>query len=437
LVKLAPSKYFSKNTGQIRVLSDIVRVANNITRWIAMRKIDLNDFRVATSETARDINRRIVLNLIRRHQPLSRADLSRFSGLQRSTVSAITEELISERWVMEGVTSAAPRGRKPTALHLNSQRAGIFGVNVRPYVTNMALADLDGRFLVQETVATPLAPDDFVALVGRRVRDLMKQYPGMAYEGVGVSLPGRVDLSSQRFVFAPNLGWQREDLKEQLEQATGLTVELENEANACALSEFWFGQHADNARNLVAVAVSEGIGVGLILNGQLVRGPSGLAGEFGHVAIAENGPKCACGNTGCWEVFASNSAAIRYYNEPAAGGWRGAAAKPSAVKDFDELINLAEHGNPQAGQAIDLMARHLGSGIAMLVTGLAPDLIVVVGEVTRLWDRVGPVISEVVQRRSFTHAATRVVASGPAPLPRLRGIIALVLQKRFGAPAIA
>ncbi len=403
-----------------------------------MRKIDLNDFRVATSGTARDINRRIVLNLIRRHQPVSRADLSRHSGLQRSTVSAIAEELISERWIMEGMPSAAPRGRKPTALHLNSQRAGIFGINVRPYVTNMALANLDGRFLVQETLATPVTPDDFVDLVSERIRELMKQHPEMAYEGIGVSLPGRVDLSSQRFVFAPNLGWKREDLKQQLEMATGLTVELENEANVCALSEFWFGKHADDARNLIAVAISEGIGVGMVLNGQLVRGPSGLAGEFGHISIVENGPKCACGNRGCWEVYASNSAAVRFYNETISkNGRAGALPRPATVKDFDELIKLVEHGNPKAGEAIDQMAQHLGTGIAMLVTGLAPDLIVVVGEVTRLWERVEPIISDVIRRRSFTHATTRMIASGPAPLPRLRGIIAVVLQKRFGVPVIA
>jgi predicted NBD/HSP70 family sugar kinase len=402
-----------------------------------MRKIDLNDFRVATSGTARDINRRIVLNLIRRHQPVSRADLSRHSGLQRSTVSAIAEQLISERWVTEGTASDVPRGRKPMSLYLNSQRAGIFGINVRPFVTNMALANLDGRFLVQETMVTPAAPDDFVDSVGRRVQELMAQYPGMAYEGLGVSLPGRIDLSSQRFVFAPNLGWKRGDLKRRLESATGLSVELENEANVCALSEFWFGRHTDDVRNLIAVAVSEGIGVGMVLNGQLVRGPSGLAGEFGHISIVEDGPKCACGNHGCWEVYASNTAALRYYSEICSKKRNGSLANAPAVKDFDELTGLVEHGNPQAGEAIDQMAQYLGAGIAMLVTGLAPDLIVVVGEVTRLWERVEPIINEVIRQRSFTHASTRMIASGPAPLPRLRGIIALVLQKRFGAPAIA
>ncbi len=404
-----------------------------------MRKIDLNNFQVATSETARDINSRIMLNLVRKHQPISRADLMRQSGLQRSTVSVITEQLIAERWLKEGAVGHLPRGRRPTFLHLNEDRAGIFGVNVRPSTTHMALANLAGRFLSQETLPTPTTPDDFVDQIARRICAQMKERPHMAYEGIGVSLPGRVDLSSQKFVFAPNMGWHEEELKVRLERATGLAVDLENEANACALSEFWFGQHTEGARNLIAVAVSEGIGVGMILNGQLVRGPSGLAGEFGHVALSENGPKCGCGNRGCWEVFASNSAAVRYYKEAhlTARNGRDHSGKRNGNTTFEDVLELAEQGDLKALEALDTMAKYLGQGIAMLVTGLAPEAIVVVGEVTRAWDRVGPIITDVVRRRSLTHARTKITASGPAPQPRLRGIIALVLQKHFGAPTTA
>src|ERR1700679_2469212 len=104
-----------------------------------MHKIDLSNFQVATSETARDINSRIILNLVRKHQPISRADLMRQSGLQRSTVSVITEQLIAERWLREGAVGRLPRGRRPTFLHLNDSRAGIFGINVQPYATDMGL----------------------------------------------------------------------------------------------------------------------------------------------------------------------------------------------------------------------------------------------------------------------------------------------------------
>src|SRR6516162_6538954 len=339
-----------------------------------MRKIDLNNFQVATSETARDINSRIMLNLVRKHQPISRADLMRHSGLQRSTVSVITEQLIAERWLREGEVGQLPRGRRPTFLYLNENRAGIFGINIQPVTTDIGLANLGGHFLALETIPTPHNSAAFVSKFSSYVREQMKQHPMMAYEGIGVSLPGRVDLSSQKFIFAPNLGWHEEDLKERLERATGLPADLENEANACALSEFWFGRHSDSVSNLIAVAVSEGIGVGMILNGQIVRGPSGLAGEFGHVSINENGPKCGCGNRGCWEVFASNSAAVRYYTEAKAAqrnGKNGKNHRHSEVS-FEDLLQLAEQGDLLALDALDRMAHHLGRGIAMLVTGLAP-----------------------------------------------------------------
>lgn len=400
-----------------------------------MRKIDLNNFRVATSETARDINSRIMLNLVRKHQPVSRADLMRYSGLQRSTVSVITEQLIAERWLREGEFGNLPRGRRPTFLHLNEDRAGIFGINIQPCSTDLVLANLAGHFLVEESMPTPDDPDRFIASVGKRIRELMKQHPRIAYEGIGVSLPGRVDLSSQRFVFAPNLGWRETDLKARLQEATGLTVEMENAANACALSEFWFGAYHEGVKNLITVTVSEGIGVGMILNGQLVSGRSGLAGEFGHVPLNELGPKCRCGNQGCWEVYASNTAAVRYYTEARATRTNSSAAPANLT--FQDVLRLAGSGDSDAGQALEQMARYLGKGAAMLVNGLAPDVIVFVGEVTRVWDRIGPIIVEVANQRSSTHATTRIIASDPVTKPRIRGIIALVLQRHFGAPSIA
>lgn len=404
-----------------------------------MRKIDLTNFQVATSETARDINRRIVLNLIRQHQPISRADLARQSGLQRSTVSLITEQLIEERWVTEGAIGHAPRGRKPRFLHLNKERVGIIGVNLRPTMTTIALADVDAHFIAQESLPTTNKPEPFIRELSSRLRHLIKTHPEIAYEGIGLSLPGRVDLASQRLVFAPNLGWGEVDLKTPLEKATGLPVELENAANACALAEIWFGQHTQGVHNLLAITVSEGIGSGLILNGQLVRGTTGAAGEFGHITIVEDGVECRCGNHGCWEMYASNSAAVRYYAQATSRRRNGAvrAARSEAVLTFEDVLRRVGQGDPKANEAIQQMAHYLGVGIALLVTGLAPDVIVVVGEVTGVWSQVGPIITEMVQRRSFTHATTRIVPTDPLAQPRLRGAIALILQKHFGAPSVA
>lgn len=400
-----------------------------------MRNIDLSDFQVATSETARDINRRIVLNLIRRRQPISRADLARHSGLQRSTVSAITDQLIAERWVMEGAMGQLPRGRKPRFLQLNATRTGIIGINVRPITTTIALAGLDTRFIAQESMPTLKKSTAFVEELIRRVKNLMETHPEISYEGIGVSVPGRVDLNSQEMVFAPNLNWGRMNLKTPLEKATGLPVELENAANACALAELWSGQHAEGTRNLVAVTVSEGIGVGMILNGQLVRGSQGMAGEFGHVSVSEQGVQCRCGNLGCWEIMASSSAAIRYYTQ--ATGSTTSPRSHGLNPTFENILRLAQQGDQKAALALDKMAHYLGAGTAMLVTGLAPDAIMFVGEFTQAWSRMGPIIQQVLKQRSQTRAATRILPADETAQPRLRGAIALVLQKHFGAPSIA
>ena len=400
-----------------------------------MRRIDLSNFQVATSETARDINRRIVLNLIRTHQPISRADLARHSGLQRSTVSVIAEQLIQERWITEGANGHTPRGRRPTFLHLNKERVGIIGINIRPVLTKLALADLDANFLAQDSLATPQDPKQFISELVPRVRKLMGARAELTCEGIGVSLPGRVDLATKRLVFAPNLGWRDVDLKTPLEKATKLPVELENAANSCALSEICFGRRAEGLRNLVVVTVSEGIGCGLILNHQLVQGSTGTAGEFGHAALVPDGLECSCGNRGCWEMYASNKAAVRYYSQAASSKRRSTADERTI--SFEHLLRLAEQNDTKAVDALQQMANYLGRGIAPLVAGLAPDMIVIVGEVTRAWNKVGPIIKETVRQHSFTRAETQIVPSDPITQPRLRGTIALVLLKHFGAPAVA
>jgi predicted NBD/HSP70 family sugar kinase len=390
-----------------------------------MRRIDFTNTQVASSETARDINRSVVLNLIRRRQPISRADLARASGLQRSTVSLITEQLIEESWVINGPTGRLPRGRRPTFLRLNERRA-ILVADIRPAQTTVALADVNGRFLSQ--VAFPTSQDGpaDAANIGKRIHQLMQSHPKLIFEGVGVSLPGRFDEATGRLIFAPNLKWREFDLKTSIEKATGLSVELENAANACALAEVWFG-HAEHIRDMVVVTVSEGIGTGIFLNGQLMRGAHGMAGEFGHIALDPAGPKCTCGGNGCWEVFGSNRAALRYYHASGVG---------SDDLSFQDLLALANAGDALAVESLEKMAKALGRGMRMLVAGLAPTEIVVVGECTSQWNRFGPAIeAEVASGVRFGKPPRIRPAEGNTA--RLRGTVALVLQKHFGPSAIS
>jgi predicted NBD/HSP70 family sugar kinase len=397
---------------------------------VPVRQVNLNPLRAASNETARDINRRIVLNLIRTGQPISRADLARRSGLQRSTVSLITEELIADKWVIEGPMGRLPRGRRPTFLHLNDQRA-VICVDIRPSRITLGVADVNGGFTSQEELPTPSDPAVAVKELGRRIRAIVKAQPQKGFEGVGVSLPGRVDLSSHHLVFAPNLGWPLTDLKTPLERATGLEVELENAANACALSEMWF--NSTQIRDLVAVTVSEGIGTGILAQGQLVSGRRGMAGEFGHVPLDPEGPRCSCGSKGCWEVLASNTAALRYYFESRAQNSRADAGRLT----FQDLLRLAEQGDVLAGRALNRMAAQLGRGARMIVGGLAPEAIIFIGEFTAAWERFRPIIDAEIQAQTLSSVPTLLLTGRDGATARVRGTMVLVLQKHFGAPLSA
>ena len=172
-----------------------------------MHKINLSKFQVATNVTVRDINSRIMLNLVRRHQPVSRADLMRYSGLQRSTVSVIAGRLIADRWLKEGAVGNLPRGRRPTFLHLNPERCGVIGVDVQPARTTLAVSNMDSQFSALESMPTARDPSEFIARLSHRITDLIRAHPKKSYEGVGISLPGRIEVGSERLIFAPTLGW--------------------------------------------------------------------------------------------------------------------------------------------------------------------------------------------------------------------------------------
>lgn len=387
-----------------------------------MRRLNFTNTQVASSETARDINRGVLLNLIRRRQPISRADLARLSGLQRSTVSLIIEQLIEEKWVVNGPLGRLPRGRRPTFLRLNDRRA-IVVADLRPNQTTVAIADVNGRFLSQEAMQTSSHPAKTAAKLASLIKHQMQSHPELVFEGIGISLPGRVDADSDRIVFAPNLKWPEFNLKAPLEQATGMRVEMENAANACVLAEVWFGQR-EIVRDMVVVTVSEGIGTGIFVNHHLATGLNGMSGEFGHVPLDPAGPQCSCGSRGCWEVFGSNRAALRYYNESAA---------ESSDLDFHDLLQLAESGDALAVKALDQMAHAVGRGMRMIVAGLAPEEIVVVGEFTRLWPRLGPIIQEEVKAAVLVGKPPRVRPASDPRMARLRGTVAMVLQKHFGA----
>jgi predicted NBD/HSP70 family sugar kinase len=404
-----------------------------------MRRIHPESFRVAKRGTPRRINRQIALTLIRTRQPISRADLARRMGVRRGAVSLIVNELIAERLIFEGAKGEAPRGRKPKFLYIDSRDRCIAAVDIRPSRTYLMLTDLVGRPLVgvvsHPTIADPrrCARD-----LGRRILRLLAEHRELGRcEGVGVVVPGMVDLAGSRVLFAPRLGWRDVPLRDLLASATALPVHIENSGKACALSLMW-ASRADTVPpgDIAFVSVSDGLGVGVVVNGELLRGRHNVAGEFAHVPIDVAGAACACGAKGCWEAYVSNFATLaRYFGQPIDQAPRRAEATRFTV---DDLVARAWGGDRQAVAALEETARYLGLGLASVVNVIDPARIYVGGEITRAWELIEGAVRTALGQRTLSPAAGVEIVVVPAEeYPRLRGAAALVVAPAFAAPVVA
>ena len=408
-----------------------------------MRKINIHDFNIATRTTSRDINRQIVLNLVLEHQPLSRADLARRMNVRRGVVTTLVNELIKEGLIYEGATGEAPRGRKPTFLHVRTQNRLVVAVDVRFSRTFLMLSDFGGRQIALEITGTVFSPPELIKVLVKRINSLLRMHKATSScEGIGVAVPGMVDHHTGRILYAPTLGWREVNIRDPLMAATGLPVHVENAAKACALAHMWHSNgSAATVNNFVHVNVSDGVGVGIVLNGELVRGHDNIAGEFGHLPLSIDGPRCMCGAIGCWEAYISNIATLsRYFGhdlstiEP-----RSMLQGEQNTLGINDLIARTRAGDVQAINAIQMTARYLGMGLASVIHAVNPACVYIGGEITSVWDVIENTVLNALAERALTPEAAKTPIRIAASLdyPRLCGAAALVAAPTFAAPRVA
>jgi predicted NBD/HSP70 family sugar kinase len=393
-----------------------------------VRRIDLRKVQTANLHTVREINRQIVLNYVREREPISRATIARETALQRSTISEIVEVLTGEGLVEEIGEGKSTGGRRPTLLRLRTVGAIAIGVNITPTCTTVASSDLAGVVVQQESFPTDPAPAGTLNPIIEIIRKFSAQ---SSIEGVGVSVPGLVTPATGNAIFVPYFKWRDLPIGGIISEATGLPVTIDNDANAVALAELWFGRpEVRDARDFIFVLVADGVGTGIIFDGQVYRGVRGAAGEFGHMIVGSNAPvPCSCGNDDCWEAFASERAATARYNK--LNGRKRAA-------NFPALIDRALEGEAEAKTALTETARYLGIGIANLIVGFSPEAVIVGGEITRAWPLIETVLTEKIERsvRQGVPSA-RILRSTLRGDPALKGALSLVLASKFAGAAAA
>ena len=305
------------------------------------------------------------------------------------------------------------------------------------------VADLLGKPLTGVTrFPTERDPKRLIATLTARIHGMLDDHGGVsACEGVGVAIPGMIEQATMRVMHAPQLGWRNVDLREPLAAAVGLPVQIENSGRACALAQLWAMHTAApglGSGDLVFVTVSDGLGLGVIVHGELLRGRHNAAGEFGHVPLTMDGPRCSCGATGCWEAYVSNRATVaRYFGRPV----ESADPVPAAEQDFtiEDLIARARGGDAGARSAIQATGRYLGAGLISVVSVFDPARVYIGGEITAAWDLIEGEVRAALVGRALTPAAAamelRPVAA--SEYPRLQGAAALFNAAKFAAPVVA
>src|ERR1043166_5281312 len=391
-----------------------------------MRRIDLKKANVARPNTIRDINRQIVLNYVRERGPISRAEIAQETALQRSTVSLIVEEL-KAGGLIEEVSGESTGGRPPILLSLRASDAVAIGVDLGTIRTIVATSDLAGRVLEQEEFPTDPDARQTISLIIESARRFVAR-DGGTIEGIGVSLPGLVDQETGAPIFIPHFRGRDLNVAEEIRSAVGLAVTADNDANAAALAELWFGRpEIREVRDFIMVLVEEGVGTGIVFDGQVYRGKSGAAGEFGHMTIGQDATVArAAGSHRCWEAFASERAALARYAHfrPAPDG--------GAKINFGQLVGLAFEGDCDAKRALKETAYYLGLGIANLIQGLSPEAVIVGGPIVRAWPLIACDVRTAVQESICRGVPpAHIIASTLGAEPTLMGALSLVLTAKF------
>jgi len=327
----------------------------------------------------RKLNTSLILNTLRLHSPISRAELAKQTGLNRSTVSSIVSELMEGQLIQETELQKDRVGRPGMSLELNPNGGAVIGVEIGVDFIQLILTDFIAQPLwqIRVDIPFPTEQDVFLSQVEGFISQAMQiaQSQHLRLLGIGLGVPGLVNIASSELVYAPNLKWHNVPFRQMWVDKFGLPVFVENEANAAAMGEYYFGA-AYEIRDFIFLSVGVGLGGGIMLGGKLFRGSGGFAGEIGHMQVDPQGALCACGRRGCWETRVSPNAVIsKYLSQVSASVDFG----KSVAEKFNTLVNNAQNGDVNAMAVIRDLGKDLGVGAANLVNIFNPRKIVLGG----------------------------------------------------------
>ncbi len=404
-----------------------------------MKKNTLQKKTGAAEETAAAVKTsHILLRLLRAKQPVSRIELAEHVGFNRSTVTDMFKPLIAADVIREQPTAdeAASQGRPRINLVLNDSDNFFVGVNLGVRHSQVGLATLSGEILSEAEFETPAAPAETLALIRKHIEELCGKITGRTLRTIGVSVPGLTDAQRRRLLYAPHLDWHDVAIADALEFSSGSETEktavpviVENNATAAAMYEAHLKMRDSGdglINNFILVRSGTGIGVGLVLDGEVYRGSGrdrGIAGEFGHMTIVADGKSCVCGNRGCWEKYASASSASTLYT-----GERNRLGNNKPPR-FVEIVERAEAGEIRARRTLERIGEYLGIGIANVIMGVGVSHVIVSGRLVYGWKFINEPLKKMIERSIVGKLPGWTIECGEPKGSALGGAIEVAIEE--------
>lgn len=329
-------------------------------------------------EDVQEMNRALVIRLLRRHKTWSRAELARATGLKQATMSNIISDFIRWGLVKETGILDGKKGRRSIGLSLNNEEFRVIGVRLEKHCIKLGLFDLRGaaESVEEQALAVPLDGEAAVARIISGIRSMMARHTHYNFLSVGVAIPGPYVKTEGRMAWVTELpGLDAVPLEKRLTSELTIPVFIEHDAKAGALAKWWLASKHEQSETVIYISVGQGVGAGIVLDGNLLRGASGIAGEIGHMTIDHKGPRCECGNRGCLELYCSSIALLRDLGN----------ARPEVT--LDEVRNAFLSGESWAQSAVEKSAWHLGIGLVNVVIAYGPGRIIIGDEMSRFGEK--------------------------------------------------
>ncbi|HUO08665.1 MAG TPA: ROK family protein [Phycisphaerae bacterium] len=383
-----------------------------------------------------------ILRTIKERGAVSRTDLQHTTGLSWGTITNTTRDLLNRNLIREEGALSTKAGRKPVRLAINPSSHSLIGVDIGRKVIRCLMLSLAGEMLWYDEFAyapneaATEALDRAAALVQRAME--MPAVSSRICLGVGVSAPGAIDVRNGTMRFAPQMpAWKNVPVRQILQGQLTPRVYIEHDPNCLAMAERWFGE-AGHAEDVLCVNLGEGVGMGILFQGEVFRGSQQLAGEFGHITLDPNGPLCACGDRGCVESYCSIPAIIDYVRSvPDQQSADLAAILQARPPTIAELTMAARNGDRAALGAFERAGTYLGIGLANLVDLFNPDLIVLAGSLILAREFFMPALDREVQKHAWKHSNRQMLLSQLGERAMAMGACGMVLQSVFNQDLLA